>query len=140
MGMLDKLNPFSSAAAAASGLVKELGDAGDKLFTSDAERLAFQLKATELQQHVLTMQHELNLKDADSTSKFKSYWRPAFGWLGLVAMAVAYVIAPIVDWVTHMVLTGAYQSVDMPMDEIQWLVGALLGIGFFRTVDKAVKR
>jgi hypothetical protein len=39
-------------------------------------------------------QAEINAEDAKSSDKFKSYWRPALAWVGVLAFAWNYLIHP----------------------------------------------
>jgi hypothetical protein len=90
--------------------VKAIGDAVDKLFTSDYERLErenekakaeqnFNLELAKLDAQLAQGQIDVNKVEAASTSLFVSGWRPALGWVGAIALAYKYILYPFMCWV-----------------------------------------
>ena len=81
-------------------------------------------------------QLEVNKIEAASDNIFKSGWRPAFGWVGVFALASQYIVRPFAPWL--MEVFGVYvppiPSIDM---EALWpLIFGLLGLGGLRSWDK----
>ena len=92
-------------------------------------------------------QVEINKIEAKSDSKFKSWWRPAIGWIGVFGLSYVFIIQPMLIWVMKIILFFYYP--DLKNEEIELLippnidamllfnlVGALLGIGGYRTYEK----
>lgn len=81
-------------------------------------------------------QAQINATEAQSDDKFKSYWRPAFGWIGVTGFAWASIIQPIVVFV-YSLNKGhppALPTFDTAM--LQTLCFGLLGLGAYRSYDK----
>jgi len=81
-------------------------------------------------------QAEINRIDAQSANWFQSCWRPAVGWCCSLAFVAHYLLFPLANWI------GKLNGVDVPlpdldMDSLLYVLGALLGIGTLRTVEKA---
>ena len=67
-----------------TGIIDALRKTIDETFTSDEERLKFAAPINEIRS-------QLMLIDAQSASKFQSWWRPALGWVGTFAAAMYYI-------------------------------------------------
>jgi hypothetical protein len=82
-------------------------------------------------------QIEINKIEASSTSFFKSGWRPATGWVCVAGLAYQFMIMPIAPWLltTFGAQTNALPSLDI--GTLMTLLGGLLGLSTFRTVDKS---
>jgi hypothetical protein len=77
-------------------------------------------------------QSEVNKIEAQSDSIFKSGWRPAIGWVCVLALAYQYLGRPFAS-IWYPALPG--------LDNMLWeLMFGLLGMGALRSVDKAVKK
>lgn len=75
-------------------------------------------------------QSEVNKIEAQSDSLFKSGWRPAIGWVCVLALAYQYLGRPFAS-IWYPGLPG--------LDNMLWeLMFGLLGMGALRSVDKAV--
>lgn len=75
-------------------------------------------------------QSEVNKIEAQSDSIFKSGWRPAIGWVCVLALAYQYLGRPFAS-IWYPGLPG--------LDNMLWeLMFGLLGMGALRSVDKAV--
>jgi len=83
-------------------------------------------------------QLEVNAEEAKHPSIFVSGWRPAVGWIGVLGLAMQYIIQPVVQWVV--ILTGN----DIPLPDIDTaglstILMAILGVAGLRTVEKVKK-
>ena len=87
-------------------IVKSVGDGLDNLFTSDEERmekkneiLKAQSQFDSLQLKLLAEQNiaqtEVNKVEAGHASVFVSGWRPAIGWIGVLALSYQFILYPI---------------------------------------------
>ena len=102
------------------------------------------LKMQEVDLKISQGQVELNKIEAQSPSFFKSAWRPAIGWIGVIGLFYQFLVHPILEWwilVTNK--TQTFGDVTIPMsapilntDGIMALVVSMLGIGGYRTYEK----
>lgn len=66
---------------------------------------------------------------------FRSAWRPALGWVCVLATAWNYVLAPTI--VAAAELMGRPMSLDLVQDEVLFeLLATTLGIGGMRMIEK----
>ena len=125
MGLLSGL--FTAGVGDAVGAV---GTAMDKLFTSDEERAAGAAVMEKLRQQPGVLQAEINKIEASHKSWFVAGWRPAIGWVCSMGLAFAYVINPCIQW------WSGTPGPELPMESIDAMVYALLGLGAMRTAEK----
>ncbi len=111
--------------------IEAIGNAFDKLFTSDEERMQAQAVLEKLRQHPGELQVELNKIEAGHRSIFVAGWRPALGWICAIGLAFPFVINPIIQWAT------SSAGPQLPLDHLTELVYAMLGLAGMRTVEKA---
>jgi hypothetical protein len=144
---------FGSAAGAAISPASGIVDGASKiigLFKLDPTvkaQLQAQLTAenvdlekVQLAAEVAAMQGQLdaNKAEAQSTSLFIAGWRPAVGWVCVIALAYAYVLQPFVQFILvafKVNLAGPLPSLDTGT-LISGLLIPLLGIATLRTVEK----
>ena len=90
-------------------------------------------------------QMAINQVEAASPSLFVSGWRPGAGWVCVVTLALTFIpkaIVLTVMWCIHCWATihagdiGLPPYPDMGITDVFGLLGALLGIGGMRTVEK----
>ena len=125
MGILDKI-----IGGSASQPIEAVGKALDSLFTSDEERLDKQAILTRLAQQPAALQVELNKIEAGHRSVFVAGWRPFLGWICGIGLGFAYVINPIIQW------WSGRPGPDLPLNYMQELVIAMLGLAGLRTWEK----
>ena len=102
------------------------------------------LRMEELQSKTNQGQVELNKLEAQSPSFFKSAWRPAIGWIGVLGLFYQYLVHPILEWyILIKGMTVTISGVEVPMtaptlntEGILALVTAMLGVGGYRTYEK----
>lgn len=125
MGLFDKIIGSSAAQP-----IDAIGNAVDKIFTSDEERAQAKATLEKLRQHPGELQAELNKIEAGHRSLFVAGWRPAIGWICGAGLSFIFVINPMIQWIT------GNPGPDLPTESIMKLVWALLGMGTLRTVEK----
>jgi hypothetical protein len=138
-----------------------LGEAAiNRIWPDETKRAEEMRKLKELEQkgdlaqlnaHVSLMlkQAEINLADANSSSKFQSWWRPAVGWVGVISLFCMYVPKAIVmtyiwSYQAFTVLerwdgTGNLMLPSFPnlgATDMIALIGSLLGVAVMRSHDK----
>lgn len=80
-------------------------------------------------------QVQINIKEAESDSLFKSGWRPFIGWICGTAFAWNFVGISI----ARFVLTACGHPVDLPladMGEMMPVLLGMLGLGGLRTMER----
>lgn len=108
-----------------------------------------EVKIAEASQQIMG---QVMLADAQSSNKFQANWRPAIGWVCVLAMGLYYptrIITGMTIWVIQsiqameaFVPTTAMPWVTLPympevgMSDILGLVGTLLGSAVLRSYDK----
>lgn len=73
------------------GLVQSVGQVIDDLVTSDEERASAEIEARKLDNQLLLGQQEINKIEAGHASLFVAGWRPAAGWVAVMALWCVYV-------------------------------------------------
>ena len=81
----------------------------------------------------------INQAEAQHPSIFVAGWRPAVGWVCVVALAYHYLIYPFMLWVAFLAAVALEGAPELDMTDLLILLGGLLGIGGFRTVEKIRK-
>lgn len=134
---------FLSNLLGAGDVVRAVGDSLDKLFTSDDERLEkrleivkaereFSLSAMQILEKSDERQADTNIEEIRSGSLFMAGWRPAIGWIGVLALAYQFVLYPFLLWL-HI-----SETPPPPLDAgvLFSMVTGMLGIGAMRSFDK----
>lgn len=83
-------------------------------------------------------QAEVNKVEAASDNLFKSGWRPAVGWVCVLALASQYFFVPLLTWVAANEL-GWSAPPEMDWSELLTLLLGMLGLGAYRTYEKTRK-
>lgn len=124
----------------------DLGDVGDVLIkareaiTGEAiedpiRNAEVALKLKQLEQAIGMGQIEINRVEAQSKNLFVSGWRPFIGWVGGVALAYNFIIAPTAVWIAE--INGAVASLPtIDIGVLFNLILAMLGFGGLRTYEK----
>lgn len=123
---------------AASPLVSGLFGLIDDLFTTEEEREAAKLKVLELEKKGELAQLAVNMKEAEHSSMFVAGWRPFIGWVCGLAFAWAFLLQPLLVFIT--VAFG----VPVPLDKLPVLdlavmmpvLMGMLGLGAMRSWEK----
>jgi len=91
----------------------------------------------EKQAHEIAMsQIEVNKIEAQSTSLFKSGWRPFLGWVCAAAFAYHFIVQPLVIFG---IALGGFAPIDLPefdMGSLMTVLMGMLGLGGLRTYEK----
>ena len=91
----------------------------------------------EKQAHEVAMsQIEVNKIEAQSTSLFKSGWRPFLGWVCAAAFAYHFIVQPLVIFG---IALGGFAPINLPefdMGSLMTVLMGMLGLGGLRTYEK----
>lgn len=92
----------------------------------------------EKQAHDIALaQIEVNKIEAQSSSFFKSSWRPFIGWVCGVAFAYHFIIQPIIIFIFAAVGYTLPTLPEFDMSTLMTVLGGLLGLGTLRTYEKS---
>jgi len=119
--IIDKVIPDPAAKAAAQLQVLQLKD------SQEARQLDADLR-------LALGQTDINKIDAASNDKFASRWRPAVGWVCVVALCYKYLACALLTWVCLNLHLIAPPQLDV--GDVLALLPALLGFGAYRSFDK----
>lgn len=137
---------FISELLGTGDVVKTVGDSLDKLFTSDEERLEAKHELTKaqrkfdylsdklvVQQNIAQM--DVNKVEAASSNMFQAGWRPAIGWIGVLALFYQFVAYPALLWLQTF-MPGIHPPPALEADMMFTIVTGMLGIAGMRSYDK----
>ena len=122
MGLLAKI-------LGASNVVKDVGDAIDKVTTSDEERL-------ELHQKWDALQTSVNIEEIKTRNLFISGWRPFLGWSFAIGISINVVLMPIVQWILLMCGFQEIPLPEFPFEIMMEVIIGMLGLGGLRSYEK----
>lgn len=122
----------------------------DKIFPDKNEANKVKLEMLRLQQEgefkeldlefkAAANQIAVNLKEAENPSVFVSGWRPAVGWVCVLAYAFNYLALPFLNWASKWADASAPAIVALETGELTTLMFGMLGIGGLRTFEKIKK-
>ena len=124
-------------------LVDLVGKISDKVWPDPAKKIEAQTALLQMQQsgELATLeklgqsdnaQTEINKIEAASDDKFKSYWRPALGWVCVAGFSYQLLARPFLLGAGH-----DYPSLDM--ETLTALTFGMLGLAGFRTIERIRK-
>jgi len=91
--------------------------------------------AAQAEQELLKGQLDINKIEAASDSLFKSGWRPAVGWVCVVALFYQFLLRPLLPWAMAAAGTPLPEMPDLG-DNLWELMFGMLGLGGLRSFDK----
>jgi hypothetical protein len=109
--------------------VEAIGNAVDKVFTSDEERLEAQNVLNKLAMQPSILQAELNKIESQHRSLLVASWRPMIGHICWISLLFIFIGNPVIGHITG-------NTINVPSDVIFELVLAMLGMGSLRTIEK----
>lgn len=114
----------------ATKTIDAVGNAIDRVFTSDDERLS---KA----EVMAKMQADISIAELQTRSIFLAGWRPFLGWMLALSIGFRIIVYPIALWIAggffHYTLPPFDTSVDGIMTE---LIFGMLGLAGMRSYEK----
>lgn len=109
-----------------------------RLFPDPAAKAAAELELLRLAQsgdlQVVLAQLAINAKEAESPSVFIGGWRPFVGWICGIGLLYATILHNLIEWIS--VIRGWPLPPAVDTDTLIYVLGALLGIGGLRTLEK----
>ena len=124
-------------------LVDLVGKISDKVWPDPAKKLEAQTALLQMQQagELATLeklgqsdnaQTEINKIEAASDRKFKSYWRPALGWVCVAGFSYQLLARP-------MLIVACYAARSLDMETLASLTFGMLGLAGYRTIERIKK-
>ena len=130
-------------------IIGAVGKIAGDLITTDTERMQMEVEQRKLDleekridQATDLAQIEVNKIEAASSSVFVSGWRPAIGWIGVLAMAYQFLAYPLFQWGWKYLQAMGWIPVDMEpppvldADQLWVILSGILGIAGMRSFEK----
>ena len=106
-----------------------------KAIDDPVKRAEIGIQLKQIEQAINMGQIEVNKAEAKNANLFVSGWRPFIGWVGGIALAYTYIVAPTAVWIAE--LNGAIADLPTINDGVLFnLILAMLGFGGLRTYEK----
>lgn len=124
------------------GIVETVGKVADDLFTSDEERAKAELDAYRAETERIGGQIEINKAEAQHASVFVAGWRPAVGWVSVLALAYQFILYPLLVWGWSGMQAAGWIVASLPapplldVEALMVLITGMLGIAGARTWEK----
>jgi|TARA_R110000787_G_scaffold30702_4_gene82167 hypothetical protein len=81
-------------------------------------------------------QMEINKAEANHKSLFVAGWRPACGWVTVIALAYHFIVAPLILFGVAVAGVEIPELPTFDMDSLMTILLGMLGLGGLRTVEK----
>ena len=81
-------------------------------------------------------QMEINKAEANHKSLFVAGWRPACGWVTVIALAYHFIAAPLILFGVAVAGVEIPELPTFDMDSLMTILLGMLGLGGLRTVEK----
>lgn len=131
--LIERLIPNKTEADLAKVQLAQMAIEGELTKFVETSKLALAELDADVQ--LSKAQADINAIEAGSDHWFKSYWRPALGWVCVSAFAWHFVIGPIVMYLFSLV----GHPVPLPkfeMDALMTILIGMLGLGGMRTAER----
>lgn len=106
-----------------------ISDTLTRFFPSEVDKEKVQAALLEIEQKLPLAQISVNQEEAKSRSLFVAGWRPAVGWVCVLALFYEYIIRPI------LALMG-FAPLNLDSNALYSLLMGMLGLGGMRTYEK----
>jgi hypothetical protein len=127
------MNPLALGLGA---VIESVGKIAGDLYTSDKERLAFDLENRKLDQATDERQVEVNKVEAANASVFVAGWRPFAGWVCGAGLAYTFILRPLLPWFVNLFGATVPELPAIDGDALMTLLLGMLGLGGLRSFDK----
>lgn len=122
--LLNKVLPDADAKAKAQIELAKLAQDGE-------------FKALDMQLQVNLAQAKINEIEAASSNPMAATWRPAAGWVCVLALGYEFLLRPILPWALTVAQVPGVPPLPS-LDAVLWeLVFAMLGIGGMRSYERS---
>lgn len=131
------------------GIIDTVGKVADSLFTSDEERAKLQIEGLKAETEAyraeserLGGQLEVNKEEARHAIVFVAGWRPAVGWVSVIALAYQFILYPLLVWGWNGMQAAGWIAANLnpppllAVEALMVLITGMLGIAGARTWEK----
>lgn len=109
-----------------------------RLFPDPAQKAAAEFELLKLTQEgdlqKILGQLEINAKEAANPNLFVAGWRPFIGWICGTGLLYSTILHNLLEWLSK--IQGWPSPPAVSTEVLLYVLGALLGIGTLRTVEK----
>ena len=112
---------------------------GEQLLKFDEQAKALEVALISADVQMAQGQVEINKIEAASPSFFKSGWRPAVGWVCVLALLYQFLGRPLLPWIFDVCMYSVKELPALDMGSLLTLLGGMLGLGGLRTFEKYKK-
>ena len=113
----------------------------DRLFPDAEKKAAAELELLKMTQDgdlkIVLAQLEVNAREAQHASIFVAGWRPFVGWTCGIGMVYQTILHNLLEWVAT--IRGWPLPPAIDSDLLLYVLGAMLGVGSLRTIEKIKK-
>jgi hypothetical protein len=95
-----------------------------------------EIAALEADKAVIQGQIDINKIEAQSGSNFRAGWRPAIGWVCVLALLYQFLLRPLLPWFFDVFGFHAAVLPTLEIGSLLTLLGGMLGLGSMRTFEK----
>jgi len=85
------------------------------------------------------VQTEINKVEAQHRSLFVAGWRPFIGWVCGTALLYNYILRDLLAWGINVFAAGTPMPPDLAVEHLNTILFGMLGLGAYRTIEKARK-
>lgn len=138
MGILTKFlgGGVSEAVQGVADVVDQFVETKDEKTAAELKNRLLDLEAAKLADRGDERQVQVNLQEAAHPSAYVAGWRPAVGWICVLALGYVYLAYPFLQW--GLAISGS--TVELPpnldLGALFPLLTGMLGLGAMRTAEK----
>ncbi|MCE5212976.1 MAG: holin family protein [Deltaproteobacteria bacterium] len=103
---------------------------------SPEKKADLQMQLLMMEEKSMQAQMAVNVEEAKSPSLFTSGWRPAVGWVCVMALFYNYIGMPLFHYIIQFFETTVPPLPGLDTSELMTLLFGLLGMGGYRTYEK----
>lgn len=100
------------------------------------KKAEIQMQLLNMEEKAMQAQIAVNVEEAKNLSLFTSGWRPAVGWVCVMALFYNYIGAPLFHYGIQFFEKAVPQLPALDTGELMTLLFGLLGLGAYRTYEK----
>jgi len=133
MGLMAKILglDLGSVASGVAGAI-------DKFVETPDEKAAAKLLLAKMEHEKDKWQTEINRIEASNKSLFVCGWRPACGWIIVLALGMNYLVNPMLVWTTTL-CGNPMSGPELDIGTLFPIIMGMLGLGTIRTFEKSKK-
>jgi len=110
----------------------------DRLFPDETKKAEAQMELLKMSQQqdfqLIVEQIKVNAAEAVNPNPWVSGWRPGAGWCCVVGLVYTFLLQPLLEWGSS--IQGYPPPPAIDTEYLIYLLGAMLGIGGFRSLEK----